>query len=80
MLFRISSKKKGEDDLDDDVIREKERILQNSHQQRDTLIVKGLSKQYRLNNFRHILAVKDLTFGIQPGEVNEYITRYIICI
>mgnify|MGYP001791527357 CR=1 FL=1 len=34
-----------------------------------SLVVCGLSKQYRLHNMKHVLAVKDLTFAVSPGEV-----------
>ena len=69
---RISSRKKAADTLDDDVETEKRRLFGAQGQSTDALTVRGLSKQYRLHNFKHLLAVKDLTFGVSPGEVGIY--------
>lgn len=56
------------DDLDDDVIAEQKRVL-TQKKQAGSMVVTGLSKQYRLHNLKHVVAVKDLTLAVQPGEV-----------
>ena len=65
-LLRVSNKKKRVE-IDNDVIAEKKRVY--SQGQNDTLVVKGLSKQYTLHNLTQVLAVDDLSFGVTPGQV-----------
>ena len=64
--LRVSNKKKRVE-IDNDVIAEKKRVY--SQGQNDTLVVKGLSKQYTLHNLTQVLAVDDLSFGVTPGQV-----------
>lgn len=59
--------KKTGDELDSDVVDEKQRVLGQGLN--DSLVVQRLSKYYRLHNLRRTIAVNDLTFGVQPGEV-----------
>ena len=67
-LLRVSNKKKRVE-IDNDVIAEKKRVY--SQGQNDTLVVKGLSKQYTLHNLTQVLAVDDLSFGVTPGQVGR---------
>ena len=50
-------------DLDDDVTEEQKRVATNIQPQTDVLKVFGLKKK-----FRHLAAVKDVSFGVKTGE------------
>ena len=50
-------------DLDDDVSEEQKRVATNIQPQTDVLKVFGLKKK-----FRHLAAVKDVSFGVKTGE------------
>lgn len=73
LYCRISSRKRGKSDEIDSDVQEEARRIHSTNQ--DTLVVKKLSKQYRLHNLHHILAVNDLSFGVRSGEVRQLLHR-----
>lgn len=66
----VSDSDLKQDELDDDVMSEQRRVYQHRDRAGE-LIVQGLSKQYQLHNLKRVMAVRDVTFGVQPGEVRQ---------